>query len=79
MALCQYCGNEMTSSVSCVDDIFSYKGKSYAKIPYPTHMSNNCHDCNCPPGGFHHTGCDMERCPVCGGQLISCGCLWEEI
>jgi len=36
-----------------------------------------CHDCNVLDGGYHHPGCDMERCPRCGGQLISCGCLDE--
>ncbi|MDQ3322838.1 MAG: hypothetical protein M3525_10495 [Acidobacteriota bacterium] len=37
-----------------------------------------CHDCNIAPEGFHHPGCDMERCPNCRGQLISCGCLDDE-
>jgi len=38
-----------------------------------------CHDCCTPAGGFHHPGCDMERCPKCGGQLITCGCLLERL
>ena len=25
-------------------------------------------------GGFHHPGCDQEKCPACGGRIISCGC-----
>ncbi len=33
-----------------------------------------CHDCNVGYGGYHHTGCDWERCPFCGGQLITCDC-----
>jgi hypothetical protein len=33
-----------------------------------------CHDCNAKPAHKHHPGCDMERCPKCGGQLISCRC-----
>jgi len=33
-----------------------------------------CHDCGVPEGALHRPGCDMERCPFCGGQLITCSC-----
>jgi len=33
-----------------------------------------CHDCGAVKGQFHVFGCDVERCPVCGGQLIFCEC-----
>lgn len=36
-----------------------------------------CHDCHCAEGQFHDPGCDMERCPFCGGQLITCDCAYE--
>lgn len=34
--------------------------------------SYGCGDCGAYPGQYHVPGCDLERCPSCGGQLITC-------
>ena len=37
-------------------------------------QNGRCGDCGSTPGHLHHPGCDMERCPRCGGQLLGCEC-----
>jgi len=37
-------------------------------------QQQNCHDCDAGNGEVHDLGCDLEQCPRCAKQLISCDC-----
>jgi hypothetical protein len=90
-ATCE-CGQQMTPGSKC--DFTHGKGKngkSYRRIQYgkeqryvglsnwPPAEGEICHDCNAAVGKTHHTGCDMEECPVCHQQMLCCDCIttWE--
>ena len=81
MALCGYCDQEMLLADGCSTAAIVIDGVSYEPVRYGSErgwgrLSGRCGDCNVARGAVHHHGCDIERCPRCGDQSISCGCLW---
>ena len=81
MAQCQYCEQEMLATDSCSSAAIVIDGTSYTPLRYVTEcgwtrVTGRCHDCNVVSGAVHHHGCDVEECPRCGDQSISCGCVW---
>jgi hypothetical protein len=60
------------------------QGKSILRVPYGDEQSDwgaarmPCGDCNVRKGEFHVPSCDVEECPACHGQLITCDCEFDE-
>jgi hypothetical protein len=80
MAKCEICEKNMLKAKGCLDRDYVIDGK---RVPALEHRDkyvfsedgqHRCGDCNAKEGEPHHMGCDMEECPSCGGQFISCDC-----
>lgn len=76
MAKCRDCGFDMKKAISCEKVYLVKNGKLYKRNTTYYDVNKRCHDCGIinKKGNIHHYGCDIERCPICKGQLISCGC-----
>lgn len=81
MAICQDCDQEMLEAAGCTLSTVPIAGVEIARVRYgqerPAYRGRRCGDCNVEHGQLHHLGCDVERCPTCHWQLISCGC-WTD-
>jgi hypothetical protein len=84
MSVCAHCDGEMTEGISCRPDPIAIGGEAFEPIRWGDEGENrsrarrvdfNCSDCCTPPGGVHHRGCRVERCPACLGQALGCPCV----
>ncbi len=83
---CELCGNEMRNGIPCKSIPINISGMDYALVVYGNEErfpkpfeSVECPDCGTPKGYWHHAGCDIEECPKCHRQLISCPCGQENV
>lgn len=87
MSTCTLCNREMKETVTCLPDPLFIRCRLYEPIRWGderrygrVRVTKPCGDCGAPLRGVHHHGCDLEECPACRRQAITCGCqdeLWE--
>lgn len=83
MTVCEWCSGEMNTAISCTVSALHRKGRRIELAPYGGEpgwrsTADRCGDCGVVLGGWHHLGCDLQPCPQCGGQLLSCDCRFDE-
>lgn len=73
----------MSAASSCTVDTLHVDGlpvemMAYGADPGGGPFRLRCGDCGVALGGHHHPGCDLQRCPSCRGQMVTCGCRFDE-
>jgi len=72
---------EAAQNIAC----YTLQGKALSRVRYGEETDDwhadqtSCHDCRAIKGEFHVPDCDVEQCPACGGQLISCDCAFDNV
>jgi len=85
VATCGICTQEMTYAWTCDRTRLHRDGSSVPLLrwwredhPGPAGRSGRCPHCAVFQGGFHHLGCPLGLCPLCGQPLDGCPCRYDE-
>lgn len=83
MAICVHCTQEMRTAEGCSVTALHSNNRAFELLPYGEEPGwrnprGRCGDCGVLPGQHHHLGCDVQQCPRCSWQLLSCGCQFDE-
>ena len=81
---CVVCKQDQETSESCSPVLRNNLGRlthgdrTYSPVIFNAKTpGDRCSKCGVADKGVHHFGCELETCPKCGGQFISCGC-WDD-
>jgi hypothetical protein len=75
---CRACNRDTRVAMSCIiAEVRLANGRVLPRVRFfpldGTRLDPRCPACNVGPGGLHHVGCGLERCPSCGQQTSVCG------
>ncbi len=82
--ICPFCNQDMRDAESCGGPMIQVAGQVYERVRFGQESGNRweefdfCPDCGVSHGGLHHPGCDIEECPRCRRQYLSCDCGAED-
>lgn len=78
-AICEACKQDMLEAKGCTFTHIILNEKPIKRdLQHWQNPGERCQDCGALYGEPHHVGCDIERCPICKGQLLGCGCFGDE-
>ena len=78
--ICPACGQDKRDAESCGGPMLQVAGQVYERVRFGQESGNRweefdfCPECGVSHGGLHHPGCDIEECPRCRTQYLSCDC-----
>lgn len=79
VVICKWCNKDMNNSEGCNAHVVKVGKATFVSVVYGKETNitqpkrrKHCGDCNATRGHRHHYRCDLEECPVCHEQYLTC-------